>query len=124
MKSDGVTNSRSLSYSLKERNLQDSGVKDTKTPNESNRVKSEEPAKRVELEEAAINNPEKVKEYIGENIQWRKLRFYQRQEGGQVYVDVVDRDTGEVLRTIPDSKMAEVSEKLQKYGAKKIDISG
>lgn len=83
-----------------------------------------EPSERITLDRTVINNPEAVKKMIGENIQWRDMKFYQRNEGGDVYIDIVDRSTGNVVRTIPDTKFRDVVESFKQTSGLKIDISG
>ena len=83
-----------------------------------------EPSERIKLDRSVINNPEAVKKLIGDNIQWRDMKFYQRNEGGDVYIDIVDRSTGNVVRTIPDTKFRDVVESFKQTSGLKIDISG
>lgn len=123
MKPDTINPNRSVTYGAKEQTQSDKTKEVKNTDTRPNKL-SKEPSKRIELDEAVINNPEAVKKLAADSIQWREMKFYQRKEGGQVYIDVIDKATGNVIRTIPDNKMGEVSEKLKQYGAGKINING
>ncbi len=125
MKTDQVAGNKTLSYGAREntrnepKNVKRELVDETKS---SNPVKNKK--ERIKLEEAVINNPEQVNKMIKDNIQWREMKFYQRHEGEQVYIDVVDKETGELLRTIPDTKFADFAKNLKNATSKSIHISG
>lgn len=126
MKTEKLNVSRPpVNYGEKERQIADDNQKEVKAQKEAlpNKI-GKTPTKRIHLEEAAINNPEAVQKLIGDNIQWREMKFYQRQEGGQMYIDIVDKASGNVVRTIPDTKLGEVAEKLKQFKGMNISISG
>lgn len=125
MKTENIPGNRTVSYGPKDKAANDEKeqkARATEQPKTSEVPK--EPGKRIELEKAVINNPEAVKKMIGDSIQWREMKFYQRQEGGQYYVDIVDKATGNVIRTIPDTKFAEIVENYKQLSGLKIDING
>ncbi len=125
MKTDKVLTNRMSRYAANEKKQSESEKKGVKSADESRTDKLiKSPSKKIKLDKSVINNPEAVKKFIGDNIQWRAMTFYQRNEGGQIYIDVVDKDTGNVIRTIPDTKFAEVTEKFKQLAGLKIDISG
>jgi uncharacterized FlaG/YvyC family protein len=125
MKTENIPVNKTVSYDFKDR-----GQTEPKEDSDRRVEKSKEgriaahPTKRIELEKSEINNPEAVQKLIGENIQWREMKFYQRHEGGQYYIDVVDKATGNVIRTIPDTKFGEVVEKYRQLSGLKINING
>ena len=123
MKTNQINTSKAVSYAPKERSVNEEKENETKSANETSKI-AKQPSKRIELKEAAINNPEAVQKLIGENIQWRDMKFYQREEGGQYYIDIVDKATGNVLRTIPDTKFAEITEKFKQLKGLRINING
>ena len=47
------------------------------------------------------------------NILNHKLSFAVREESGETYVRVVDRETGEVVRVIPPEELMELSERIR-----------
>lgn len=125
MKTEHVPTNRTFAYNVKEKNLTEQNENKNKPVEDSKQAKLiKEPNKRIELERSVINNPETVKQLMGDSVQWREMKFYQREEGGQYYIDIVDKATGNVLRTIPDTKFAEISEKYKQLSGLKIDING
>ncbi|MBU2509900.1 flagellar protein FlaG [bacterium] len=125
MKTDKVPINRMTPYNVNDRKQSEVEKKEIKSADEAKTDKLIKPAsKKIKLDKAVINNQEAVQKLIGENIKWRELNFYQRNEGSQVYIDVVDKNTGNVIRTIPDTKFAEIAEKFKRQAGLKIDISG
>ena len=125
MKTDQIQPNRPVTHGTKERKAVNPKQEEPKASDETKNSKPvPAPTKRIVLKEPVINNPEAVKELMGESIQWRDMKFYQRQEGGQTYIDIVDKSTGNVVRTVPSTKLAEVSEKLKQLSGTKFSISG
>jgi uncharacterized FlaG/YvyC family protein len=123
MKTDQVQKNKFVTYEMKEKPVVENKEKEVKPSEDTGKIQKQ-PSKRIELKDAVINNPEAVKKMIGENIEWRDMKFYQREVGGQYYVDIVDRNTGNVVRTIPDTKFAEVTEKFKQLKGLRINING
>ncbi|MCG8333453.1 MAG: flagellar protein FlaG [Proteobacteria bacterium] len=125
MKTENVPMNKNISYDIKDKGKAEPKEDETRHLEKAKEARTDlRPTKRIELEKSAINNPEAVQKLIGENIQWREMKFYQRQEGGQYYVDIVDKATGNVIRTIPDTKFGEVVEKYRQLSGLKINING
>ena len=125
MKTGQVKTNQLTSYTANERKQAEANEKASKPAASGNTEKLvKPPSKKIRLDKTVINNPEAVKEMIGDSIQWREMKFYQRTEGGQLYIDIVDKNTGNVLRTIPDTKFAEIAEKFKQLSGLTIDISG
>jgi len=45
---------------------------------------------------------EAIRKMLDQAVEWRDLRYYRNEHDGIMYIDVVDRETGEVIRTIPE----------------------
>ena len=67
---------------------------------------------------------EAVKEHITEKVQWKRMRFYRHEEEGHIYVDIMDRKTGEVIKTLPESDFVELAGQLRRIPGLTIDING
>lgn len=125
MKTENVPVNKTMAYGAKDKGKAEPKEDEPRHIEKSKEARTDiRPTKRIELEKSVINNPEAVQKLIGENIQWREMKFYQRQEGGQYYVDIVDKATGNVIRTIPDTKFGEVMEKYRQLSGLKINING
>ena len=65
-----------------------------------------------------------VKKHISENIQWKEMRFRRHEDQGRAYIDIIDKETGEVLKTIPEKEFQNVNSRLKQYSGYNINISG
>jgi uncharacterized FlaG/YvyC family protein len=79
---------------------------------------------RIELKEPIQKPLESVKKLIGENIQWREMRFYRHEADGQYYVDIIDKNTGVVLRTVPEPEFVKLATEFKHLAGMNLDISG
>lgn len=41
-----------------------------------------------------------------------------------MYVDIIDKTTGKVIRTVPDTEFAEIAAKFKHLGGMSLNISG
>ena len=125
MKTENIPRNRTMTHGVREKPRQDSREQEPK-PQETAQADTVDirPSKRIELEKSVINNPEAVKKMIGDSIEWREMKFYQREEGGRYYIDIIDKETGNVIRTIPDTKFSEIADKYKQLSGFKINISG
>jgi len=121
MKTDRVAGARNIIYN-KAQEAQKNDAKATEESTTSRSVSDEKPY--GELKKAVINNPEEVSKMIDESIKWREMKFYQREAGGQMYVDIIDKITGKVIRTVPDTEFAEISAKFKHLQGMSLNISG
>ena len=71
--------------------------------------KSREKASEVENKNAQMYHLDSVRKLIGEDIQWREMRFYRHESDGKLYVDIIDKETGEVLRTVPEPEFVKIA---------------
>ena len=127
MKMQGVSIPPSLSPAKPERS-------DSLSPAERMREEEERQAKTVqevgraeqtgESRGKKIDSLASVKQYIAENIQWKDLRFYRHEENGRIYIDITDRETGEVIKTVPETDFIKLAGQLQHTPGITIDISG
>jgi len=80
--------------------------------------------KSIELKEPIQKPLESVQKMIGENIQWREMRFYRHEADGKYYVDIIDKETGEVLRTVPEPEFVKVATEFKHLTGMNLDING
>lgn len=77
-----------------------------------------------EMKELSTSHVEAVKRVIGENIEWRQMRFYRNQKDGKAYIDIVNKDTGEVIRTVPEPEMQKIATQFKHLSGMTLDING
>ncbi|MGK0288842.1 MAG: putative FlaG/YvyC family protein [bacterium] len=78
----------------------------------------------VEKENAKAVLERLVGEDLKNSITWKDLRFYQREIGGQIFIDVVNQATGETIRTIPEAKAENIREHTQAQTGIILNIHG
>ncbi|MCP4296186.1 MAG: flagellar protein FlaG [Proteobacteria bacterium] len=61
---------------------------------------------------------------FGEGLDWRELSFRRNEKDGAMYVSVIERATGRVLRVIKEHSLDAMLEGLRAGAGKTIDISG
>jgi uncharacterized FlaG/YvyC family protein len=81
-------------------------------------------SQRIELKEPIQKPLESVKKHIAENIQWREMRFYRHEADGQYFVDIIDKATGAVLRTVPEPEFVKLATEFKHLAGLNLDISG
>lgn len=86
-------------------------------------VKAENRKVLNELKERS-SHLDSVKKHIAENIQWREMRFRRHEDQGEFVVDIIDKATGEVIRSIPEKEFQAVNSRLKQYSGYNINISG
>ena len=84
----------------------------------------ENPDKNREFKGTETDRLASVKKYIAENIQWKNMRFHRHEENGRIYVDIIDRETGELIKTIPETDFVKVAGQLKHNSGITIDING
>jgi len=55
-----------------------------------------------------IDQLESVRKEIGESIQWKKMKFHRHEDSGRIYIDIIDRDSGEIIKTIPETEFVKL----------------
>ena len=86
--------------------------------------KSREKASEVENKNAQMYHLDSVRKLIGEDIQWRVMRFYRHESDGKLYVDIIDKETGEVLRTVPEPEFVKIATEFKHLAGMNLNISG
>ena len=133
MKTDQVQNKGNHSYRSTEPSHQKAEkVAESKKLNTSKEAKkskkaivSEGVSKRAkELKELNSSHADAVKKVIGENIEWRQMRFYRNQKDGKAYIDIVNKETGEVIRTVPEPEMQKIATQFKHLSGMTLDING
>ena len=125
MKTENIPRNRTMTHTVRETPRQEARESEPKSPDKPQEDKLDiRPGKRIELERSVINNPEAVKKMIEDSIEEREMKFYQREVGGRYYIDIIDTETGNVIRTIPDTKFSEIADKYKQLSGLKINISG
>lgn len=127
MKTDQVQNKGNHSYRSIEQAHQ-KAEKVEKAEDKKKLKKSEETdgigRRAKELKELNEGHAEAVKRVIGENIEWRQMRFYRNQKDGKAYIDIVNKDTGEVIRTVPEPEMQKIATQFKHLAGMTLDING
>ncbi|MDH5560064.1 MAG: flagellar protein FlaG [Deltaproteobacteria bacterium] len=118
-----------ISNSLERKNLdqnktdKNSEIKKEEDENlENKEINRAEELKR--LEKSHSKPVEEVKKMIEDSIQWKEMRFYRNEKDGKTYVDIVDKNTGEVIRTIPEPDFLTFAKQIQKRAGVTLNISG
>ena len=62
-------------------------------------------------------------ELLERNIEWRELRFYRTQKDGTDYVDIIDRVSGEVIKTIPEPDFVKLANMFKQHPGITLDIT-
>jgi len=60
---------------------------------------------------------------LNQAIEWRELRFYRHTKDGNDYVDIIDRVSGEVLKTIPEPDFAKLANMFKQHPGITLDIT-
>ena len=105
-----------------------------KTPQESNQFQENFKSEKIPSNEASQPKEEKrelgdyqveaIRKMLDAAIEWRDLRYYRNEHDGIMYVDVVDRETGEVIRTIPEPDIQRELSKGHYAAGTHINIDG
>lgn len=71
-----------------------------------------------------IRARERLRQIFHGNFEWRVLRFVRSERGDSSYVNIVNIQTGEILRSIPERTFREMSEYFDGVAGGSINISG
>lgn len=126
MKTEKVN--RNLSYQSPIKEKQEQANKELiKDKNDQSYIlkKSEQNQKESDKDIKKITQLDSVKKHIQENIQWKRMRFQRHEENNRIYIDIIDRKTNEVIKTIPEAEFVRISNQAAKNTpGLTIDISG
>ncbi len=122
MKTENVSGNRNAPYQSRGNAQKGKETKPAPEEKSDHLVKNEKP--HGEFKKTTVNDPKKVGKHINETIKWREMKFYQREQGGQMYVDIIDKKTGNVIRTVPDNEFSEIAAKFKHLSGMTLNISG
>lgn len=60
---------------------------------------------------------------LDRNVEWHDLRFYRHKKDGNDYVDIIDRVSGEVLKTIPEPDFVKLANHFKQHPGITLDIT-
>ena len=64
-----------------------------------------------------------LREMLDRSIEWRELRFHRNSKDGNDYVDIIDRVSGEVLKTIPEPDFVKLANHFKQHPGITLDIT-
>lgn len=65
-----------------------------------------------------------MREMLGRNADWRDLKFYHHKKDGHDYVDIIDRVSGDVLKTLPAPDYNKLANHFKMHPGITLDIRG
>lgn len=126
MKTDTVSGKGNLPYGKTEQ-TREKGEGIHEEARQRMKEQAQKSAKRmseIENKHANMYHLDAVKKLIGEDIQWREMRFYRHEAEGQLYVDIIDKETGEVLRTVPEPDFVKIATEFKHLAGMNLNING
>ncbi|MCP4751286.1 MAG: flagellar protein FlaG [Proteobacteria bacterium] len=125
MKTDQVAGKGNAPYGIVDRQRSEMKIQEMEqAKKEASKAVEKEVEKAAETKDLPKNHLDAVKKLIGENVQWREMRFYRHEYDGKVYVDVVDKKTGQVVRTVPEPDFVEIATKFKHLSGLTLNING
>jgi uncharacterized FlaG/YvyC family protein len=128
MKTDQINPTQNYQHQIKEKHGQEQANKEmVKDRNNQSYIieKSEHDKKDTQESIQKITQLESVKKHIQENIQWKRMKFRRHEENNRIYIDIIDRKTNEVIKTIPETDFVKLSQQAsQNNPGLTINISG
>jgi len=125
MKAETVTGKSNVPVNKAEQNKEE--IKHEEEARKQRKEEALNPGKKpseVTSQNAHMYHMDAVKKLIGDNIQWREMRFYRREAEGQMYVDIVDKKTGDVLRTVPEPEFTKIATEFKHLAGMNLSING
>lgn len=127
----------SISSSEKNKHYVNEGREKKNIPSESSIQASERRKKEIEkgIQEQDRLRREKEEEIVKKllhtheqeeesEIVWKDLKFYKQKEVDKTYIHVINRETGEILKKVPEQEFIEATKNLSvRYGVL-VDIHG
>ncbi len=126
MKTDTVSGKGNMPYGKTEqaKEKEDDKQLESKQQLKEQARKSAKKLSEVENKNAHMYHMDAVKKLIGENVQWREMRFYRHESEGKSYVDIIDKKTGEVLRTVPEPEFVKIATEFKHLAGMNLNING
>ncbi|MFH2131706.1 MAG: flagellar protein FlaG [bacterium] len=124
MKTNTVSGKGTIPYNRTEQVREELKEQETIQQREQKEKKQAKKMSEVENKNAHMYHLDAVKKLIGENIQWREMRFYQHEADGKRYVDIIDKKTGEVIRTVPEPEFVKIATEFKHLAGMNLNING
>lgn len=100
----------------------------------SNPIEEATKAKEMDPTNQKARNVAKLKEDLQPKLEkllrkdqtmaMKNLHFYTHEESGKIIVDVIDRDSGEVLKSIPEPEIVDMMAQLKESTGVLLDVQG
>ena len=82
----------------------------------------------IDAPNAAIEEQERrravMSEAFGASIDWREIKFVRFDDGGVIYVNIIEKATGKVIRTVKQATLEAMSEAFKMVPGSTLNISG
>lgn len=124
MKTDHTNARQKVSYSAKGWQTEEIKQKNAKETVKDKEPSYKQPTKKIEIQEPTTHPLEAVKQMVAEGIEWRLMRFYRHEAEGRYYVDIINKETGEVIRTVPEPEFLKIATQFKHLTGMNLDISG
>lgn len=124
MKTESVSGKGNFPLNKTEHTKDEVKQQDSVKPSPESSLESGKKASEIENKSAHLFHLDAVKKLIGENIQWREMRFYRHESDGKMYVDIIDKKTGEVLRTVPEPEFVKIATEFKHLAGMNLSING
>ncbi len=124
MKTDSVSGKGHIPFNKTDQAKEGDQRSEKVNPQKEEDLDSRKKASSNENKNAHLFHMDAVKKMIGENIQWREMRFYRHEADGQMYVDIIDKKTGEVLRTVPEPEFVKIATQFKHLAGMNLNING
>ncbi len=125
MKTDQVSGKTNIPLGTMNRGRQEVRNRETPPAEKKTTSLSENLRKRSEKAHDKMTvHSDGVKEAIEENLNWTQMRFYRHQEDGKTYVDIINKRTGEVVRTIPEPEFIKIATQFKHLSGMTMNING
>lgn len=128
MKTDKINPAQNFQHQIKEKHEQEQANKElVKNKNDQSYIIEKSEHEKNDTQEAIqkLTQLDSVKKHIQENIQWKRMKFRRHEENNRIYIDIIDRETNEVIKTIPEADFIKLSQQAsQNNPGLTINISG
>ncbi len=71
----------------------------------------------------AVQAKQALEDLLERSIEWRELRFHRVVKDGNDYVDIIDRVSGEVIKTIPEPDFVRLANNFKQHPGLTLDIT-
>ncbi len=124
MKTDTVSGKGHIPFNKTDQAKERGREPEKVNPQKEQDLDSRKKANAKENKNAHLFHMDAVKKLIGESIQWTEMRFYRHEQDGQMYVDIIDKKTGEVIRTVPEPEFVKIATQFKHLAGMTLNING